>query len=512
MTGADTALASLRGLRKSYPGVQAIRHVDLDLRAGEITGLVGKNGAGKSTLIKVLAGLVRPDAGTIHIDGRPAQLGSPADAARHGLAFVHQELALVPHLSVAENVLLGLGYPARGRTLVHWPRVYREAAKVLARLDIAIDPRRPTHSLSIAEQRLVMLARALAAQARLIVLDEPTASLSSAEIEHLFRVVRALRGDGVGTVFVSHRLDEILDLTERVVVMRDGSVVGDFATAALDREKLITAISGPSAAARPARRLPRSADAGEEVLRVEHVSRPPVLTDVTLSIRAGEVVGLAGLAGAGRTELARIIFGVDRPGAGTVSVRGRAVRPGRLRQALRRGIVLLPEDRRHQGNVLDFGVRSNITLATLRKHRRTARLALPSRRSERVAARQMVERLNIGTASVEQAVRSLSGGNQQKVVLAKWLRHGAEVFLFDEPTHGVDVEGKQEIYAIMRELADEGRAVMFISSEFAELVEVCDRVVVLRDGRIAAELDAGLSESLILEHCFTTDPGDGGLK
>jgi len=506
MTGADTALASLRGLRKSYPGVQAIRHVDLELRTGEITGLVGKNGAGKSTLIKVLAGLVRPDAGTIHIDGRPAQLGSPTDAARHGLAFVHQELALVPDLSVAENVLLGLGFPARGRTLVNWSQMYRDAAKVLARLDIAVDPRRPTRSLSIAEQRLVMLARGLAARARLVVLDEPTASLSNAEIGHLFRVVRALRDDGVGTVFVSHRLDEILDLTERVVVMRDGTVVDEFATADLDRRQLITAISGPAEKARPGRRPPQPAPAGAEVLRIEHISRPPVLTDVSLSIRAGEVVGLAGLAGAGRTELARIIFGVDRPSAGTVSVRGRAVRPGRLRSALRRGIVLLPEDRRHQGNVLDFGVRSNVTLATLHKHRRTARLALPSRRSERVAARHMVERLHIATASVEQAVRSLSGGNQQKVVLAKWLQHGAEVFLFDEPTHGVDVDGKQEIYEIMRELADEGKAVMFISSEFPELIEVCDRITVLRSGRIVAELDGDVSEATILKHCFTADP------
>jgi len=506
MTGSATALASLRGLRKSYPGVQAIRHVDLDLRAGEITGLVGKNGAGKSTLIKVLAGLVRPDAGTIHIDGRQAHLGSPADAARHGLAFVHQELALVPDLSVAENVLLGLGFPARGRTLVHWPETYRDAANVLARLGVAVDPRRPTRSLSLAEQRLVMLARGLAARARLVVLDEPTASLSNAEIGHLFRVVRALRDDGVGTVFVSHRLDEILDLTERVVVMRDGTVVGDVATAALDRQRLIAAISGPAAKAPPARRPSRPAPAGEDILQVRNVSRSPVLTDVSLSIRAGEVVGLAGLAGAGRTELARVIFGVDRPSAGTVSVRGRAVRPGRLRSALRRGIVLLPEDRRHQGNILDFGVRSNVTLATLRNHRRTPRLALPSRRSERVAAQHMVERLHIATASVEQPVRSLSGGNQQKVVLAKWLQHGAEIFLFDEPTHGVDVDGKQEIYELMRELAAEGKAVMFISSEFPELIEVCDRILVLRNGRIVAELDGDTTEATLLKHCFATDP------
>jgi ABC-type sugar transport system ATPase subunit len=500
-TGA-APLVRLSGLRKSYLGVTAVRDVDLDLHAGQITGLVGKNGAGKSTLIKILAGLVRPEEGTVEIDGQPAHLASPSDSAGRGLAFVHQELTLVPDMSVAENVLLGLSYP--GRPFVNWPVLRRRAVDLLARLDIAIDPRRPARSLSIAEQRLVMLARGLAAQARLVVLDEPTASLSTAEIGHLFRVVRSLRADGVGTMFVSHRLDEILDLTERVVVMRDGAVVADSPTAALDRTRLIAAISGPSAGRPVVRR--RAAVPGPELLRVEGVSRGQVLHGVDLSVRAGEVVGLAGLVGAGRTELARVIFGVDRPSAGTVSVGGKPVRPGRLRQALRRGIALLPEDRRHQGNVLDFGIRSNITLATLRKHRRSGLLPVPSRRSERAAAHEMVDRLQIRSTSVEQAVRSLSGGNQQKVVLAKWLRHGADVFLFDEPTHGVDVEGKQEMYAIMRELADEGKAVVFISSEFAELVEVCDRVVVLRHGRVVAELSEDITETRILAHCFATDP------
>jgi ABC-type sugar transport system ATPase subunit len=482
--------------------VRAIQGVDLDIHAGEITGLVGKNGAGKSTLIKVLAGLVRPDAGTILIDGQIAHLASPADAGRHGLAFVHQELALVPDLSVAENVLLGLGFPRHGNALVNWPRLRARSSELLARLDVSIDPRCPTRSLSIAEQRLVMVARGLAARARLIVLDEPTASLSNAEIGHLFQVIRSLREQGVGTVFVSHRLDEILDLTERVVVMRDGAVVADSPTAALDRQGLISAISGPSVPALAAKQIRRPANVGEEILRVEHVSRPPVLNDVSLSVRAGEVVGLAGLVGAGRTELARIVFGVDRPSSGTLAVHGREVRPGRLRHAMRRGIVLLPEDRRHQGNVLDFGIRSNVTLATLHKHRRAPRLPLPSRRSERVAAQQMIDRLTIRSSSVEQAVRSLSGGNQQKVVLAKWLRHGADVFLFDEPTHGVDVDGKREMYAIMRELADEGRAVLFISSEFSELVEVCDRIVVLRHGRVVADLSGAVTEAEILHHCF----------
>jgi ABC-type sugar transport system ATPase subunit len=501
---------SLRGISKSYPGVHAVVDVDLDLHSHEIVGLVGKNGAGKSTLIKLLAGLTRPDEGAIVCDGKDVHLARPADSSALGLAFVHQELSLVPNLSVAENVLLGLGFPTRGRAFVQWGTLRDRAVEVLARLEADIDPRALAGTLSVAEQRLVMLARGLAADARLVVLDEPTASLTDAEITHLFRVVRALRDAGVCILFVSHRLNEVMGFTDRIVVMRDGSVVSRLNTGALDHEDLVRAITGVQTGhsldvtREPAvtKDADAVADSRREVLRVEHVELLPRLHDVSLSAYGGEVLGIAGLVGAGRTELCRVIFGVDRARSGTVLVHGKRVKPGRLRHALQHGIVLLPEDRREQGNVLDFSIKRNITLATLAQHRRLKGLPWPSRKAEGSTAATMISRLDISTSGADQIVRSLSGGNQQKVVLGKWLKHGAEVFIFDEPTHGVDIGGKREIYTIMRELADTGKVVIFISSEFSELVGLCDRILVLSQGRVVSELSGNTSETEILRHCY----------
>lgn len=506
-TGPQAApFLSLRGITKTYPGVRAVVDVDLDLHSHEIVGLVGKNGAGKSTLMKLLAGLERPDDGQILCDGRQVHLTSPGAASALGLAFVHQELALVPNLSVAENVLLGLGFPMRGQTLVRWRALRERAAEVLARLEADIDPRVLVCDLSVADQRMVMLARGLAADARLIVLDEPTASLTDAEITHLFRVMRSLRDEGVCIVFISHRLNEVLSMTDRVVVMRDGSVVSRLDTGSLDQEALVEAITGGAKSEVPPRvgkpRPDAPARPRREVLRVEHVSRPPMLEDVSLSAYSGEVLGLAGLVGAGRTELCRVVFGVDRARSGTVSVLGQQIKPGRLRHALKHGVVLLPEDRRNHGNVLDFSIKRNVTLPTLAGHRLLARLPFPSHKSEHSAAVSMIDRLGISASGSHQIVRSLSGGNQQKVVLAKWLKHGAEVFIFDEPTHGVDVEGKREIYSIMRELADAGKAVVFISSEFAELTGVSDRILVLAGGRVVSELPGDASEAEMLKECY----------
>ena len=418
---------------------------------------------------------------------------------------MHQELALVPNLSVAENVLLGLGYPTRARSFVRWAELRARAAEVLGRLEVDIDVRTLAGDLSVADQRMVMLARGLAADARVVVLDEPTASLTDSEINHLFRVMRSLRDQGVCVVFVSHRLNEIITMTDRVVVMRDGRVVSRHETASLDRDSLVQAITGTAPAdhrAAPVARSTTAATERHEVLRVDHVTMPPTLDDVSLVAYGGEVLGLAGLVGAGRTELCRVVFGVDRPRSGTVSVHGRPIRSGRLRQALQRGVVLLPEDRRNQGNVLDFSIKHNITLSTLRKHRWLGRLPFPSPAAEGKTASALVERLGIRISSSDQSVRTLSGGNQQKVVLAKWLEHGAEVFIFDEPTHGVDVDGKREIYAIMRELADAGKAVIFVSSEFSELIGLSDRILVLAEGRVVAELPGDTTEAEILDRCY----------
>ena len=501
-----TSVISLSNVSKDFPGVHALIDVTLGFESGEIVGLLGKNGAGKSTLIKVMAGLVKPDSGSIVCDGQRVELDSPATSSAHGLAFVHQELALVPGMTVAENISLGLGFPKMQIRTISRRRLRARASDVLERLQSPINPSERVSKLSVAQQRLVMLARGLAQDARLVVLDEPSASMTDKEIRHLFSAVADLRRRGVGIVYVSHRLDEIQEITDRVVVMRDGAVVSHGKTAEVDRGWMVSAITGHVGHSRDAierRQVRQRREMGPELLHVEHVGTRALLHDISLSAHGGEVLGLAGLVGAGRTELARVIFGIDRAWSGSIRVHGQQVPPGSPRKAMRMGLVLLPEDRHTQGNILNFGIRENVTLSSLRDHRRVGVLPMPARNKEQRTARQMVSRLSISSSSIEQPVALLSGGNQQKVVLARWLSHGADVFIFDEPTHGVDVGGKEEIYAIMEGLAAQGKAIVFISSDFSELVAVCDRVLVMRDGALVGELiDEDVTEPAILRHCY----------
>jgi ABC-type sugar transport system ATPase subunit len=494
-----------RGLVKRYPGVTALDGADGALSAGLVLGLVGKNGAGKSTLIKVLAGAAQPDEGEIVVDGERTEIHTPHHATALGFAFVHQELSDVPNLSVAENVELGLGYPKRLGVLVNQGRLRAKVREVLERLGAHdIDPKALVGSLSVAQQRVVMIARGVAADARLLVLDEPSASLSNEEIEHLHGVVRGLAASGVAVIYVTHRLDEIFEVTDHVAVMRDGKVVFAGPTRSVDMATLIAHITGSAEVAVEQRR-PRVAGTvpGEELLRVEGLTLPGVVEDVSFSVRAGELLGLAGLVGAGRTELVRLIFGADRRAAGRIFVRGKEVSIRSPVDARRFGIVLLPEDRRRQGAVLDFSVRKNITLSVLPKFRLAGPLPIPNVRRERIAAQELVSRLNITVGRLEHPVRFLSGGNQQKVVLAKWLATGADVFIFDEPTHGIDVEGKEEVYRLMEELALAGHAVIFISSEFTELVGACNRALVMREGRIVDELEgSALTDAALVERCY----------
>ena len=491
-----------RQLVKQYPGVVALDHADGAIRKGVILGLVGKNGAGKSTLIKIFAGAVQPDEGEVLIDGEPVKLTHPQQAAKLGLAFVHQELADVPNLSIAENIELGLGYPKRFRVFVNKRALRRKTREVLKRLRVDLDPSTPVASLSLAQRRLVMIARGIAADARLLVLDEPTASLTDDEIKHLHDVLRSLRDEGVAIIYVSHRLDEIFAITDYVGVMRDGQVVFNARTRDVTMTQLIEAITG-SADAAPERRQPRPPSAaGEELLRVENLTVPDVVEDASFVLRKGDLLGIAGLVGAGRTELMRLIFGADRPAAGRIHVNGREVKIRSPRDAMRAGIVLLPEDRRHQGTIQTFSVRKNVTLPTLSRYR-LGRLPLPSTRRERASTRDLIKRLNVKVAHEEHPVRYLSGGNQQKVVLAKWLESGADVFIFDEPTHGIDVEGKEEVYKLMEELAESGKGVIFISSEFTELVGACNRVVVMREGRLVGELEGdAITDAALVERCY----------
>jgi ABC-type sugar transport system ATPase subunit len=493
----------MEGLVKRYPGVLALDHASGVIVPGAVVGLLGKNGAGKSTLIKILAGAVQPDEGTIAIDGEPVRFHGPHDAARRGLAFVHQELTDVPNLTVAENIELGLGYPKTAHTFVRRRELRRRAVAVLERLGAPIDPKARLANLSIADRRLVVIARGLAQQARLLVLDEPTASLTEEEIRHLHGVVRLLRDDGVAILYVTHRLQEVFDVTDDVAVMRDGRMVFESPTAKVTRPELIEHITGHRVSDASERWRPPTGMPRDELLRVEGLARPPAVKDASFTLQAGDLLGIAGLVGAGRTELVRLIFGADRPAAGRVFVRGRVAKIRGPRDAMRAGVVLLPEDRINQGAVRSFSVRKNITLPTLRRFRITPGLPLPGARQERRAAQQLVERLQIKVAHIEHPIGHLSGGNQQKVVLAKWLDSGADVFIFDEPTHGIDVGAKEEIYRLMSGLAAAGKGVVFISSEFPELVGICNRVLVMREGTLVGEFEGDqVTEAALVARCY----------
>jgi ABC-type sugar transport system ATPase subunit len=496
-----------RGLVKDYPGVRAVDHVSLQFNEGEILGLVGKNGAGKSSVIKILAGASRPDEGEIVLDGASLTLDHPHEATIRGMSFVHQELSVVADLSVAENVELGLGYPRRGGLFVNFRKMHAKAAEVLERLGGGIDPRAPIGSLSVAEQRLVMIARALLTDARLVVLDEPSASLTDEEISHMFTVLKDLAAHKVSVVYVSHRLEEIFELVDRVAVMRDGALVADHPVSEFDVRTLIEEITGADASATANERRQSHGVGGppdtEVALRVTGLNVTGKVSDVTFEIRKGEILGLAGLVGAGRTELVRAVFGADRRSSGHIEVNGVECQITEPRHALDAGIVLLPEDRRTQGLIRDFSVRRNVTIGTLRQHRHTSSLPLPSPLLEREAAKRAIESLDIKTASDQSPADWLSGGNQQKLILGRWLESGADVFIFDEPTKGIDVGAKQEVYMLMERLATEGRSVLFISSEFGELVGVCHRVMVLREGELVGEVSGdAISEAALLERCY----------
>jgi ABC-type sugar transport system ATPase subunit len=510
-TASRTPLVEMKGLVKQFPGVLAVDGADLEIYPREVLGLVGKNGAGKSTMIKMLAGAERPDAGEIVLDGAPLPEHYGPHSAHHlGLAFMHQELQTVPLLSVTENVALGARFPRRAGVSIAWRSLRRSVASVLAELDADIDLTARLGELSQAQQRLVMIARALYHRAKVLVLDEPSASLSDVEVGHLHAVVRRLRDGGTAVVYVSHRLREIVELTDRVVVMRDGRVVLERPTAGLDHRQLVDAIVGDRetrTGIEERRERARSGPSlGGEILRVRDLTRPGTAGGVDFEVRAGEILGLGGLVGSGRSELVRMLAGVDPMAAGRIEVKGRPAAVRSPRHARKAGIALLPEDRRNEGLVLDFSVRENVTLASLSRFR-TAGLPMPSRSRERAATREMIERLDIRTSSTETKVGTLSGGNQQKVVLARWLELPVDVFVFDEPTAGIDVHAKAELFSLIEDLADAQKGVILITSDFAELVAICDRVIVLREGRVTGAV-AGeeITEQAIVELCYAHEP------
>lgn len=470
----------MEGIVKEFPGVRALDGVDFSLVSGEVHVLLGENGAGKSTLIKILAGLHQKDQGRILLDGQEVEITSPRRARELGVRAIYQELHLVPQLSVAENIFLG-EEPLGASRLIDQKTMLEISAELLRDLGRELDPQAPVEELSVADRQMVEIAKAIRARCRIMVMDEPTSSLDQEEVKALFTVVRRLRGQGVGIIYISHRLEEVGAIGDRVTIFRDGRHVHTGPVRNLTTEDTIRLMVGRELEAK----FPwEPREAGEEVLRVEGLGTASTFQDVSFSLRRGEILGLAGLVGAGRTELARALLGVDRTDRGHIVIGGHRLRPRSPRDTIRRGLGLLPEDRKTQGVILLLSVAANITLVAL--WRLTRRLFL-DRRREAGLSREYANRLNIITPRLERQVRFLSGGNQQKVVLAKWLCSGAEVLIFDEPTRGIDVGAKYDVHRLMVELARGGAGILMISSELPEILGMSDRIMVMREGRIRAE-------------------------
>jgi rhamnose transport system ATP-binding protein len=477
-----TAL-TLEKISKSFPGVRALDKVDFEVRAGEVHALLGENGAGKSTLIKIVSGLYQPDAGTIRIDGEEVRFASPHDAQARGIATIFQELLLFPELTVAENIFMGHA-PRTRLGAIDWSAMRAKARALLASLDIHdLDVSRLVGSLSVGNRQRVEIAKALSQDARILIMDEPTAALAEADVLRLFGIVRLLRERGVGIVYISHRLEEVFMLADRVTVLRDGAYVATREVAEVSKDHLINMMVG-----RRIENLFPKLDAriGRPLLEVRGLSRRPAFHDVDLVLRAGEVVGLAGLVGSGRSELAQAIFGLEPAHGGAILLDGRQVRITSPAQAKRLGVAYVPEDRGMQGLIRQMTLRENLSLAVLRQ---MARAWFIDRRAEVALAQRSIEQFRIRASGVEQVAEKLSGGNQQKVVLGKWLATKPRVLIMDEPTRGIDIGAKSEIHRLMSELAQQGLAILMISSELPEIMGMSDRILVMREGAMVASFE-----------------------
>jgi ribose transport system ATP-binding protein len=496
-------LLEVRGLSKEFPGVQALQAVDFDVRRGEVHVLLGENGAGKSTLVKILTGAQPKDAGEIRWRGQPVDIADPHRAQELGISVIYQEFNLVPYMTVAENIFLGREPVSHG--LLDRGRMLREAAAILADLGVNVPPTMRVSELGIAAQQMTEIAKALSLDAELLIMDEPTATLTEHEIEQLFGAIRRLRARGVSVVYISHRLNEVKQVGDRVTVLRDGRKVATLDVAEASVHHMIRLMVGHDLR----EQYPKQpVERGPEVLRVERLCRDGVLRDISFSLHRGEILGLAGLVGAGRTELARAIFGADPIDSGRIIVNGRQVSIASPAEAIRRGIGLVPEDRQAQGLLLDQSVAKNITLPSLARLFPGWRLVSPRVEAE-MAARYIAD-LRIRTPSEERMVRFLSGGNQQKVVVAKWLCSHSDVLVFDEPTRGIDVGAKVEVFQLMTDLARRGAGLIMISSDLLEVLGMSDRILVMRGGRLVGELDrAEANQQAVLSLAFGEGAGVG---
>jgi ABC-type sugar transport system ATPase subunit len=486
------ALLQMRGISKSFPGVCALNGIDLDLDKAEVLALLGENGAGKSTLIKVLGGAHVPDAGTIMIDGRSVSITNPHDSQRAGIGIIYQEFNLVPELTVRDNIFLG----QEGGTL-RWIQArseHQRARQLFERLGVPLDPEAICGSLTVAQQQIVEIAKALSQDARIIVMDEPSAALTLKEVNSLFAIIRELKSEGIGIIYISHRLDEIFQIADRVTVMRDGEHVGTEHVETLTRERMIEMMVGRSIDDE----FPKErATIGDDRLVVRNLCRGRAVKDVSLSVRRGEVLGLTGLVGAGRTETARMIFGADRSERGEIELDGKRLTINHPRDAIAAGICLLTEDRKSQGLVLGQTCLENFGLPNVNAF---TRFGLLQHRREQSAFATYVASLQIKLTDQDQLAGTLSGGNQQKIVLAKWLERNADVIIFDEPTRGIDVGAKYEIYLLINRLAAQGKAILMISSELPEILGMSDRILVMHEGRITGEITdvAGATQEQVM--------------
>ena len=477
----------MEGIDKAFPGVQALKEAHFELRPGEVHALVGENGAGKSTLMKVLTGVYQRDAGTIEFQGQRVEVPNPRAGRDLGISMIHQELLLANHLTVAQNIYLGREPRGRLSWLVDDKAQIRKAEELVDRLGLKLDPTARCGDLKVAQQQMVEIAKALSLDASVLIMDEPTAALTDTEIEELFRIIRSLREQGKGIVHISHRLEELRQISDRVTVMRDGQHVSTVNTEDVSIDEIISMMVGRTIY-EEAPRVPVGGDQQPYVLEVRGLSRGRAVQDVSFGLRRGEILGMAGLVGAGRTELARLVFGADQKDAGEILINGVAVGIANPAEAVEKGIAYLSEDRKRYGLALGLDLEANIALASFGQFLKS--LGRVDTSKTRAAADKRVEELDIRTPSVRQKTRNLSGGNQQKVVIAKWLTAEMDVLIFDEPTRGIDVGAKQEIYHLLNELAAAGKSIIMISSELPEILRMSHRIIVMCEGRITGELAA----------------------
>lgn len=486
----------MRKITKSYGGVRALHNVDFQLKEGEIHALVGENGAGKSTLIKILGGAVQKDSGEILLEDYPVDIFNPAIAHQHGIRVIYQELILSPGLSVAENIFAGR-YPTIYRVFLDRKRMYREADNLLHPFNLQLDLKKSVGELSVAQQQLVEIAKALSRKAKILVMDEPSAVLTPTELEHLFKLVRRLKEQNVSIIYISHRLEEIFELADRVTVLRDGMVIDCKEKKELDKPALIRMMVGRSLGQDYP---PRRNQFGPDVLEVSNLSRKNILKDISFHLRKGEILGIAGLVGAGRTELAQVLFGATSFDKGTIKINGSYKNINKPKSAIKSNIAFAPEDRKKQGLLLNMPIASNITITYLK---RLLRMGFISTRLENQITQGIVNQLDIRTSSIALSAGQLSGGNQQKVVLGKWLNTNAKIFLLDEPTRGIDVGAKAQIYALLDKLVREGAAILMISSELPEILGMSDRILVMHEGKITGEFTGGKATEEEILTCAT---------